>query len=164
MKTFEEQLDLFKGVTMGTRSLTHVKSGRQTLVTIYRQMDGYPTGLGEELREFLQGAKLVNGLPVNPAGKPAGKVFNGMPDLAAFLVEHLKDGQSGGVYIYPPNSRGCGEEYIYTVSDENGEIWLEVSVPSKHILFHGPVGMFKAKRIEELYSRFLEAGEPRDKA
>jgi hypothetical protein len=38
---------------MSTRSLTHVKdeAGR-TLVTFYRQGDGYPTGHGKDLADF----------------------------------------------------------------------------------------------------------------
>ena len=37
---------------MGTRTLVHIKSGdfaSQTLVTIYRQFDGYPAGMGNDL-------------------------------------------------------------------------------------------------------------------
>lgn len=32
---------------MGTRSIIHVKDGRKTIVTLYRQYDGYPSGMGE---------------------------------------------------------------------------------------------------------------------
>jgi len=103
---------------MGTRSLTHVKSDvwdedetPKTLVTIYRQMDGYPSGLGEEMAEFLRGRIVVNGF----GGGTPEKASNGMGCLAASLVGALKDG-IGSVYLYPPDSKDCGEEYVYTIS------------------------------------------------
>ncbi len=43
---------------MGTRSLTYVYDARkndkdgQALCCFYRQMDGYPSGLGQELAEY----------------------------------------------------------------------------------------------------------------
>jgi hypothetical protein len=53
---------------MGTRSLTYVYGGdRETkpLVCMYRQFDGYPSGHGQELIDFLKPIRLVNGLGVN---------------------------------------------------------------------------------------------------
>ena len=32
---------------MGTRSIIHVKDERKTITTIYRQYDGYPSGMGD---------------------------------------------------------------------------------------------------------------------
>ena len=59
---------------MGTRSLTRVietwndektnKLKKQVLVCMYRQYDGYPSGMGSDLAEFLNGGKLVNGISV----------------------------------------------------------------------------------------------------
>lgn len=101
---------------MGTRSLTHIKDDvwedetPKTVVTIYRQMDGYPSGLGQELAEFLDGFTVVNGFGLNPPEK----IANGMGCLAAQVVAHLKDGV-GSVYLYPPDSEDCGEEYVYTI-------------------------------------------------
>ena len=50
---------------MGTRSLTFVyeKYGNKQLpiINMYRQMDGYPSGHGAELAEFLNGFNIVNG-------------------------------------------------------------------------------------------------------
>jgi hypothetical protein len=53
---------------MGTRSLTHViesykdngKKKKQTLLTMYRQYDGYPRGHGADLVEFLEGSKDID--------------------------------------------------------------------------------------------------------
>lgn len=105
---------------MGTRSLTHIKGDRwgdaepETLVTIYRQFDGYPEGIGDEIAAFLRGRNVVNGL-----GSDAGpKISNGMGCLAASLVGHLKGDEPGNVYIYPPDASDCGEEFVYTISND----------------------------------------------
>ena len=47
---------------MGTRSLTvfNDEDGKEIAV-MYRQFDGYPSGHGTELAEFLAGKKMVNG-------------------------------------------------------------------------------------------------------
>ena len=42
------------------------------------------------------------------------KVFNGMGCLAAQFVSEFKL-DAGGFYIYPINSKNCGEEYLYEV-------------------------------------------------
>lgn len=100
---------------MGTRALTHIKEGDQTLVTVYRQFDGYPDGHGLELAEFLSKRTLVNGL--NPS--KGTQLVNGAPDLAAQFVTVFKlaqgDDMAGGIYIEPPNTSDVGEEFIYTV-------------------------------------------------
>ena len=60
---------------MGTRSLTRVietykddrtqKQVKKQLINMYRQYDGYPSGMGADLVEFLDGSKVVNGLSVD---------------------------------------------------------------------------------------------------
>lgn len=95
---------------MGTRSLTVVldTDGKEICV-LYRQYDGYPTGHGAELKEFLQGFSIVNGLGV---GGPE-KIANGMGCLAAQIIANFK-AEPGGFCVYPSGTRDCGEEYIYT--------------------------------------------------
>ena len=38
---------------MGTRTLVHIKDGKKTIATIYRQYDGYPSGMGEDIKRIL---------------------------------------------------------------------------------------------------------------
>ena len=82
---------------MGTRSLTYISDSKDSepFVCIYRQFDGYPTGLGDDIATFVGPRRLVNGF--NP--KESTGVFNGMGDLAAMLIWHLKSGNVGNVYI-----------------------------------------------------------------
>jgi hypothetical protein len=105
---------------MGTRSLTRVfktykdeKKNKQVkvqLVNMYRQYDGYPSGHGDELAEFLNGGKVVNGIGVDEKQT----VFNGAGCLAAQMIAHFKDG-AGGFYIYPTTAKDCGQEYEYEI-------------------------------------------------
>jgi len=104
---------------MGTRARINVYEGDKILVSIYRQMDGYPSGLGEELKAFLSGLKLVNGL----SGVRA--VANGMGCLAAQVVAHLKDG-AGSIYIRDTGPESHGEQYVYNLYDVDGRVWITV--------------------------------------
>lgn len=101
---------------MGTRSLTvfNDENGKEIAV-MYRQFDGYPSGHGVELAEFLAGKKLVNGF--NGSEGPA---FNGSHCLAASVVAEFKDG-IGGFYLHAAGTRGIGEEYIYTIDTAGQE-------------------------------------------
>lgn len=108
---------------MGTRSLIHIKDNSQrTLVTIYQQFDGYLSGVGEELRQYLSGKILVNGIP---CGEDTSKMFNGMGDLASQLIAYFKGG-IGGLYIYPADTYDVGEEYEYTIYPKDGKIMLKI--------------------------------------
>lgn len=114
---------------MGTRSLIHIKDGdinSETLVTIYKQFDGYPDALGLNLFFMLQQATIVNGYGFD---QQIPYFFNGMGCLAAYVVTALKgkDPSSiGGVYIYPPDSSACGEEWVYTIHFDDGMLALDV--------------------------------------
>jgi hypothetical protein len=95
---------------MGTRSLTFVYDGETPIINMYRQYDGYPTGHGAELAEFLTPFTLVNGLGRNDDRK----IANGMGCLAAQLIAHFKQ-TPGGFYIHPVTDTECGQDYEYHV-------------------------------------------------
>jgi hypothetical protein len=95
---------------MGTRSLTFVYDGETPIINMYRQYDGYPTGHGAELAEFLAPFNMVNGLQLNETRK----VANGMGCLAAQLVANFKDG-AGQFYLYPTSAVDCGQDYEYHI-------------------------------------------------
>ena len=90
--------------------MTYVYGGNSPLVCLYRQFDGYPSGHGAELANFLKGIKLGNGIADNPK---MGKFANGMGCLAAQLVAHFKK-SVGGFYIHPVTDSG-GVDYEYHV-------------------------------------------------
>lgn len=105
---------------MGTRSLTKVfstyndekknKQVTEQLVNMYRQYDGYPSGHGTELVDFLNSGKVVNGF----GGNETERVFNGAGCLAAQMIAHFKDGV-GNIYLEPISAKNCGQEYEYEV-------------------------------------------------
>ncbi len=106
---------------MGTRSLTIFQEEDGTeIAVLYRQFDGYPTGHGADLKEFLSGFTVVNGYGLGEPERSA----NGMNCLAAQTIAHFKDG-IGGFYLYPAGTRDAGEEYIYIVGYEKGRIRLK---------------------------------------
>ena len=91
---------------MGTRSLTFVYDGEKPIVNMYRQFDGYPSGHGLELAEFLNSFdEVVNGLPVGDTRRLA----NGMGCLAAQMIANFKD-SAGGFYIHSVDSTDCGQD------------------------------------------------------
>ena len=98
---------------MGTRSLTFVYDGDVPVINIYRQYDGYPSGHGHELAQFLDSKNLVNGY-----GEQNSMEANGMSCLAAQLVVQLKHGV-GGIYIYAPMvGRDHWQDYEYHVYED----------------------------------------------
>ena len=98
---------------MGTRSLTFVYDGDRPVMNMYRQFDGYPSGHGQELAEFLLSGKMTNGIPVGSKEH----FFNGMGCLAAQLVANFKK-DSGGFYLYPMDATDCWQEYEYHVYED----------------------------------------------
>lgn len=134
---------------MGTRCLTIVYDHGKPIVNLYRQYDGYPSGHGAELAEFLgQFAAITNGISMNETRKTA----NGMGCLAAQLVAHFKQ-SVGGFYIHSVDATECGQDYEYHVYEKNGEICVQVKdrgcnmfgltmSDRNECLFDGPVVTF----------------------
>ncbi len=123
---------------MGTRSLTVMYDSRgynDELAVLYRQMDGYLSGHGEDLKDFLKDITVGNGIRV---GAPTGKFANGGYCLAAQIVAHFKDG-AGGFYLYSAGTRDIGEEYIYYVYPSNDKPIRLVVEAHGSIIFDGTV-------------------------
>jgi hypothetical protein len=106
---------------MGTRALTFVYDGDKPIVNLYRQYDGYPTGHGAELAQFLDGFKIVNGI-----GAEKTRIANGMGCLAAQVVAHFKD-SVGGFYIHSVDATECGQDYEYHVYQKDKELRVRVT-------------------------------------
>lgn len=144
---------------MGTRSLTLVldEEGNEICV-LYRQYDGYPTGHGAELKQFLQGFSVVNGLGFD---KPT-KIANGMGCLAAQLIANFKM-EPGGFYMYSPGTRDCGEEYIYTVYLPNSPVTtpsdLRLKIQAGAVTFFGLPGT-KQSNMPVIYDGPIEDFDP----
>ena len=113
---------------MGTRSLTFVYDGEQPIINMYRQFDGYPSGHGQELAEFLNSFDAItNGISLGENRKTA----NGMGCLAAQMIVNFKNGV-GGFYIYSVDSTNCWQDYEYQVYENK----VVVKNPSE-VIFEG---------------------------
>lgn len=100
---------------MGTRStITFIgKTGNKEIpyVKIYQQYDGYISGIGYELANFLKKRKIINGISnFNLNSNTA----NGIGCLAAQYIA-LKKVEIGGLYIDPIDSSDEYIDYCYKV-------------------------------------------------
>jgi predicted RNase H-related nuclease YkuK (DUF458 family) len=75
--------------------------------------------MGEQLKQFIESGKLVNGIPVGENKK----LFNGIECFVAQLVSHFKE-KSGGIYLHSPTTdykhkskyaKLYGAEYYYEI-------------------------------------------------
>ena len=110
------------------------------LVTCYKQYDGYPSGYGLELANFLASGILVNGF-----GPSEILQFNGMGCLAAQVIALFKDGV-GGYYI---SAEGHEQEYNYTVYNKGDKVFLRCEDDDNELLFEGEPKDF-AKFVKKL--------------
>jgi hypothetical protein len=108
------------------------------VVSIYRHCDGYPSGHGQDLYNFLKDGKLLN-------CSTEGKTWNGMGNLAAKLVAQLVN-EGVGLVVLGSN---YDADYEYTVSGSSscgyGEHPLTVTVreqDEKKLMLKGSVSEF----------------------
>ena len=131
---------------MGTRSLTFVYDETATpIVCMYRQYDGYLSGHGSDLNDFLSSfAAIVNGID----SRETRKVANGMGCLAAQMVAHFKVG-AGGFYLHPTDlNQDSGQEYEYHIFQDNIVVKDPVDV-----IFDGSWEEFQEEIINVLETR-----------
>lgn len=141
---------------MGTRCLTNVLSENgKILVTIYRQMDGYPGGHGVDLLNFLKDRDIVNGIGSDTSSKSS----NGMGCLAASLVEYLKNGQIGNIYMVEPGSKGHWEEYQYDIWAQGQTLYLKVQSVSGGFPAMGTLPA-KRRRLFKIYDGPVSGFQP----
>jgi hypothetical protein len=100
-------------------------------IQIYHHYDGYPSGLGVTLADYLQDYTVVNGLSANQ-----GPVANGIGCLAAQTVRYLKDGP-GNVYLHRPSERDW-EDYEYFIWCKEGHgVWISILEYNGNCIFVG---------------------------
>ncbi len=134
---------------MGTRSLTHVKDNGNTILTLYRQFDGYPDGHGQDIKGILAGKALVNGY------NDKETQINGMSSAAAMLVAGLvdrdEDGKpvTGGFYLRVTDAEDCGEEYTYTLTGVDNIIHVKCQGWGGKAIYDGPLDDFPCTEPDE---------------
>ncbi len=139
---------------MGTRSLVHFhddlwdEKEAEIIVTIYRQMDGYYDGRGEQLATWLATKTMTNGIAV---GTDVSATANGMGCLAAQWIAEEKNGV-GGIYIQKPGVAEKDDifiEYEYHVRVIDNELELEARGHDGYDLpFKGKPADFDAAKLK----------------
>jgi hypothetical protein len=131
---------------MGTRCLTKVYDEQgHMIINMYRQFDGYPTGHGAELAEFLNSGRMVNGLSLDDTQT----FFNGAGCLAAQLVADFKQAP-GGFYLYPVTIADCGQDYEYHIYTDGG---ISIKIVNCGVNFFG---MTQSDTYETIFDGNLE--------
>lgn len=154
---------------MGTRCITSIMDGNRELVCMYRQFDGYPEGHGMELVEAFKSYIITNG--ISGGRELSNRTANGPGCLAGQVVAKFKT-EIGGIYLYAPETREVGEEFVYTLSIktdpardrqkgdaifEPKRIWLDVI--EGQVAFFGLPGT-KPELMDWLYSGWLDDFHP----
>jgi hypothetical protein len=93
---------------MGTRSTTKIYDGKNLILSLYKQYDGYVEGWGKELKDFIKSGDFVNGFGLENKKRQ----FNGIGCFALQLVCEFKDGV-GGLYATSKNDE---QEYNYKIT------------------------------------------------
>lgn len=113
---------------MGTRAYVHIMEddlSSKKICTIYCHMNGYPTGLGEDIKRILNEGRvtILNGF--NGETMPA--FFNGTGCMAAYLVGQLKT-HIGGIYLSPCDGEDDDWiDYKYTLYLNNDRLHIRIT-------------------------------------
>lgn len=127
---------------MGTRSVVEIKDEQgKSLVKVYRQYDGYPTGRGQDIQDAFGDAIFCNGIGGDDANKE--NIHNGMSCFAATYIKKEKEG-IGGVYLYTGDV--TGEEYGYILEPSGltkAEMFGQKVKGLKVTIYHGDKVIYK---------------------
>ena len=103
---------------MSTRATVTFSENGVNLVRLYNHWDSYPTGLGNDIAEWLGDMRIGNGI-----GAGDNTYFaNGVGCLVAQFIRDFK-AEAGGLYVIPIDSEG--EEYNYYINinyDDRGTV------------------------------------------
>lgn len=107
---------------MGTRSTVKFYSefNDKPILSVYQQFDGYISGVGCELANFLLNKKVINGISFQTM---EDGYANGMGCLAAQYVAENKT-EIGGFYMTDKDDE---QEYNYEVRLVDGKIIIKVN-------------------------------------
>jgi len=163
---------------MGTRSLTifteDINDEKAEICVLYRQMDGYPSGHGKDLKKCLEKGKIGNGIPGGLNLEDGSKFFNGMGDLVVQTITRLKtiqtehtkewrskwkedgmafvndvgDCEPGGFYLHQAGTRDCWEDYTYYIYPKDNLVYIQIHGYNGQI-YDGPVDELDPVEVEK---------------
>ena len=130
---------------MGTRSITHVHEmdelGGNIVCSFFRSWDGYPSGHGKDLAEWLKGKNLVNG---RTGREKHGRDFNRAGEMAVKLMNHIQE--KSGCEVVPTGASDYGEEFTYDIYFRNGNFYL--AVDGEHSFPEFRVDQYDGEKLE----------------
>lgn len=134
---------------MGTRANIHIQDEfGDSWVKIYVHSDGYPSGIGQDIFNILNGTELVNG--IDP-GADYPRVFNGVGCMAAYLIMKLKNESGmGGIYIESPKSDDAWIDFHYYIRpNRRNPTKLDLKISDgKNTLFDQELDFFDSSDFE----------------
>lgn len=110
---------------MSTRSVTYIHEidslGQEIVCGFYRHSDGYPSGHGQDLADWLKGKKVVNGI-----GGDFNKsyMFNRCGTMSVQLCAHIQE-ISGCEMIFQKDY-DAGQDHDYHVFYMNDNFYIKV--------------------------------------
>jgi len=141
---------------MSTRSITHIHEEKEfnngeekTICSFYRHCDGYPTGHGQDLANWLKDKKVMN-------GRVAG-AFNGTGEAAIKLMNHILDLAGCLVSVVSTQTTDIWEAYIYDIYYRNNEFVIITSVADSDTQKHiAPAKEYKGKEVNDTLNKIKE--------
>ena len=139
---------------MGTHSLIRFREKKdKPMCAIYQQFDGYPSGVGAGLAEFLVLRKMCNGIAIGEQpSAPATTWANGLGCLVAQYIAATKKGPGG---LYVEDIDAPEEEWTYEVitdGEDDAKLRVEVKSPVSEVVFTGTPQEFKEWAVAYKYS------------
>jgi len=122
---------------MGCHAITTIKDlDGQHLVSIFRHWDGNPSNHGMQIAEFLANRPIKSGQPPRHPETGYPKMSNGISDLAAQLIHHLKSdphSEVGNIHIM--NRAEAADhpyiDYYYTITGKVGDDEAHIAASGK---------------------------------
>lgn len=127
---------------MGTRSLTKVydQFDGKIICTMFVHFDGYPTGVGADIKNALQGVTVVNGMN----GSEVEPFVNRMGQLVSYLVRkapcnfEFTEAERSSEYI----------DFTYHLRFESGRVLLSVDSWGEEV-YSGLLDEFDPQKVED---------------
>ena len=110
---------------MSTRALIIVKDDFEEY-GIYRHSDGYPYSKHGVIYSLQEAFVYAWPLPRFEAA-----------DFAAAIIAGWKDEGGGGVYLSETDTVDVDVDYIYTINEVDGDIWIEINDGREDEVFSG---------------------------
>lgn len=91
---------------MSTPCKINFYENEKYICTVYHHSNGYPDGVGNDIKEFIKSGKFINGLSINITER----LFNGFGDCVAQYIAYVKK-EPGSVYMISEKSWNTDYDY-----------------------------------------------------